>query len=85
MLVYPDYTESAIFENETQVGGARRPEGPYAPASDVAEAIVRAIEADKRDLILGTRGKALAFFDGTAPQLVENAMRKIAAELREEK
>jgi short-subunit dehydrogenase len=84
MLVYPDYTESAIFENETKVGGARRPEGPYAPASDVAEAIVRAIEAEKRDLILGTRGKALAFFDGTAPRLVENAMRKIAAELREE-
>ena len=85
MLVYPDYTESAIFENETKVGGARRPEGPYAPTAGVAEAIVRAIEAEKRDLILGARGKALAFFDGTAPQLVENAMRKIAAELREEK
>ena len=84
MLVYPDYTESAIFENETKVGGARRPEGPYAPAAEVAEAIVRAIEAEKRDLILGGRGKALAVFNGVAPSLVENAMRKIAIELREE-
>jgi short-subunit dehydrogenase len=50
----------------------------------VAEAIVGAIEAEKRDLILGARGKAMAFLDRTAPRMVENAMRKIAAELREE-
>jgi short-subunit dehydrogenase len=84
MLVYPDYTESAIFENEMKVGGARRPEGPYAPTADVAEAIVKGIEADTHELILSSRGKKLAIASRLAPSFVERAMRKLAEELREE-
>ncbi|MFH1690854.1 MAG: SDR family NAD(P)-dependent oxidoreductase [Candidatus Eisenbacteria bacterium] len=84
MLVYPDYTESAIFENETKVGGGKRPEGPYAPTAEVAEAIVGGIEADSRELILSSRGKKLAVLSRLAPSFVERAMCKLADELRDE-
>jgi short-subunit dehydrogenase len=82
MLVYPGYTESEIYEHERRVGGARRPEFKYAPAEDVAEAIVRAIESGARDLILTRQGRALNVLRGLAPPVVERAMRKIARELR---
>jgi short-subunit dehydrogenase len=84
MMVYPDYTESAIFENELKVGGARRPEGPYAPTREVAEAIVKGIESDARELILSSRGKKLAVLNRLAPSLIDRAMRKLADELRED-
>ena len=84
MLVYPDYTESAIFEKETKVGGGKRPEGPYAPTAEVAEAIVGGIEADARELILSSRGKKLAILSRLAPSIVERAMSRLADELREE-
>jgi short-subunit dehydrogenase len=84
MMVYPDYTESAIFENETKVGGGKRPEGPYAPTRDVAEAIVRGIEAGARELVLSSRGKKLAIARALAPSLVGRAMKKLAEELRDE-
>ncbi len=74
MLVYPDYTESAIFENETKVGGGRRPEGPFAPTAEVAEAIVKGIEDDARELILSSRGRKLAVLSRLAPSFVERAM-----------
>ena len=82
MIVYPGYTETEIFEHEKKVGGARRPPGPYASPAEVGEAIVRAIEADARDLVLTARGKALAVLRGAAPWLVERAMRRTARELR---
>lgn len=84
MLVYPDYTESAIFENEVKVGGARRPEGPYAPTRGVAEAIVKGIEADTHELILSSRGKKLSLLSRVAPSFVDRAMQKLAIELRED-
>jgi short-subunit dehydrogenase len=84
MLVYPDYTESAIFENEIKVGGAHRPPGPYAPTRDVAEAIVKGVEADARELVLSSRGKKLSLLSRLAPRFVERRMRKLAAELRDE-
>ena len=84
MLVYPDYTESAIYENETRVGGARRPDGSYAPTRPVAERMVAAIEADRRDLILSPRGKMMQVFGAVMPGVVERSMERIADELREE-
>jgi len=84
MVVYPDYTESDIYASEKKVGGARRPDGPYAPTRDVAEAIVRAIEADRRDLMLSSRGRLMAALDGVLPGAVERAMVRLAKELREE-
>ncbi|MFH1501823.1 MAG: SDR family NAD(P)-dependent oxidoreductase [Candidatus Eisenbacteria bacterium] len=82
MLVYPGYTESEIFDVEKRVGGARRPPGKYAPADAVAERIVRAVEADRTDLFLTLRGRALSVLRGLAPPVVDGAMRKIARELR---
>jgi len=84
MLVYPDYTESAIYENELKVGGAHRPPGPYAQTRDVAEAIVKGIEADARELVLSSRGKQLSLLSRFAPRFIERRMRKLAAELRDE-
>ena len=81
MIVYPGYTETEIFEREKRVGGARRPPGRYASAADVAEAIIRAIEADARDLYMTARGRALSVLRGLAPPIVERAMRNIAREL----
>jgi short-subunit dehydrogenase len=82
MLVYPDYTESSIIENEKKVGGAHRQPKPYAPAGEVAESIVKAMEAGRRELILSFRGRMLPLLDAVASSIVENAMRKVADELR---
>jgi short-subunit dehydrogenase len=81
MLVYPDYTESGIFDSEKKVGGAHRPPGPYADADEVAEAIVKGMEADKRELVLSFRGRMLATIGGVMPGLVERSMRRMAEEL----
>lgn len=83
MIVYPGYTATEIFERETNVGGARRPSGSYAPANQVAEAIVRGIERDARDLVLTSRGRALYVLRGIAPSVVERALTKLARELRD--
>jgi short-subunit dehydrogenase len=82
VIVYPGYTESEIYEREKHVGGARRPEFKYAPTEDVAEAVVRAIESGRRDLVLTAQGKALSVLRGVAPSVVERVMRRIARELR---
>lgn len=84
MIVYPDYTDSDIFQNEKKVGGARRPPGPYAPTGQVAEAIARAIESGGRDLILSGRGRMMAALEGTLPAVLERGMRRVAAELKED-
>ena len=59
MIVYPGYTQTEIFRKEADVGGARRPPGPYAPVEEVAEAIVAGMEGEKGDIVLATEGKAL--------------------------
>jgi len=83
MNVYPNYTETEIFEHETKIGGARRPDRPYDSAVDVAKKIVAAIEHDREDLILSFEGKALSVFRGLSPSYVERRMKRIADQLRE--
>lgn len=83
MIVYPGYTDTEIFDVEKKVGGARRPPGRYATAESVADAIVRGIESDARDVFLTARGRALNALRGLAPFIVERAMRAIARELRD--
>lgn len=81
MVVYPGYTDTEIYESEKKVGGALRPPGRYASAAEVAEAIVRGIEAGGRDVILTAQGRALNVLRGLAPSIVERAMRSIARRL----
>jgi len=80
--VYVDYTQTGIFAAEKNVGGARRPAGPYAPAPKVAEAIVRAVERGKGDFAVSARGRALIIARTLAPGIVERNMNRLAEELR---
>lgn len=83
MVVYPGYTQTDFFRNEKKVGGARRPQGPYASPKKVALAIVKAVESEKRNLVLSMEGKALAISQSVFPGLVEKAMKRIACQLKD--
>lgn len=85
MIVYPGYTQTDFFRKEKNVGGARRPPGPYASSRGVARAVIRAIEREKRELVLSKEGKALSLFEGLWPWFVEVAMKRIANKLRDKK
>jgi short-subunit dehydrogenase len=82
MLVYPGYTQTGFFGSEKLVGGARRPEGPYASAERTARAVVRAMERGKRDLVLTMEGQALRWMQLLLPGLLERLMGRYAARLR---
>jgi short-subunit dehydrogenase len=81
--VYPSYTRTNIFAVEKKTGGARRPKHGYVPASRVARAVARAIETEKREVVLSAEGKALSVLRGLFPTLVQRAMERMAAGLRE--
>lgn len=83
MNVYPGYTQTEMFKNEKNVGGAYRPSPPYTPVHKVAEAIGKAIERGNQDVILSLEGKALTVIQGLFPFLVEKAMGRIATNLRD--
>ena len=81
-LIYPGYTKTDFYTAEKKVGTARRPQGPYAPPEGVAQAIVRAVEHEQKDVILSRVGKSLALAERFAPWLVEKVMSRLAAQLR---
>lgn len=83
LTVYPNYTETDFFKKEKKVGGARRPAGAYASPQKVAEAIVSAIEKEKRELLLTFEGKALVLCQSFLPWLVRWTMERMALRLRE--
>jgi short-subunit dehydrogenase len=85
MIVYPGYTQTNFFKIEKNVGGARRPAGPYAPVKKVAKAIIKAIESERSDLVLSLGGKALKFSKSLMPWLAERAMQRIAFKLSDKK
>ncbi|MGH7676691.1 MAG: SDR family NAD(P)-dependent oxidoreductase, partial [Gemmatimonadales bacterium] len=82
LTVYPGYTRTPLFACETRVGGARRPRRGYAAADRVAAAIVRAIERDRRELVLSLEGQLLAALRRLAPRVIDAGMTRIAAALR---
>jgi short-subunit dehydrogenase len=82
LTVYPGYTETPFFAHEKQVGGARRPRGPYASAERVAQAVVRAIETGRQELVLSCQGRVLAALEALCPQLVGWMMAALARRLR---
>jgi short-subunit dehydrogenase len=84
LVVYPGYIDTPLFNNEKQVGGARRPEGPYPSARSVARSVVRAIRTEKQELVLTTEGKAMAALRGVLPGSVQSAMNRIAGRLRKD-
>jgi len=79
--VHADYTVSGMFAAE-KTWAARRPPGPYAPATETAEAIVRGVERGRRDPALSFRGRALSVVGAVAPGIVEGYMNRLAEELR---
>jgi short-subunit dehydrogenase len=85
MIVYPGYTETDFFTKEKKVGGAVRPSKPYAPSKKVAQAVLKAIEREKHDVVLSSEGRALALFEKIFPRLVEAAMKRVADKLRDPK
>jgi short-subunit dehydrogenase len=83
MIVYPGYTQTEFFRKEKKVGRARRPRGPYSSPVKVAKAIVKAVQCQKRNLVLSLEGKTLSLFQGILPGLVERVMERIAFQLRD--
>jgi hypothetical protein len=49
----------------------------------VAETIVKAMEGERRELVLSLEGKALAWIQGALPGIVDWAMARIASDLRD--
>jgi short-subunit dehydrogenase len=82
-MIYPDYTQTPLFDHERRLGGARRPRPPYAPADRTARRIVRAIQQERAEVVLSTRGRWLAFLHGAGSPLVDHVMRRLAAQLGE--
>jgi short-subunit dehydrogenase len=82
IIVYPGYTQTAFFDHEKKVGGARRPRGPFMSPDKVALAILNAIIHGKEDLVLSLEGKALSFSQRFLPWLVDIGMARIAQKLR---
>ena len=82
LTVYPGYTQTDFFMKEKKLGGARRPAGPYASPQKVAQAVVRAIEREKHELILSAEGKSLGLFQGLMPWLVRKGMERVAFNLK---
>jgi short-subunit dehydrogenase len=82
MIVYPGYTQTAFFDHEKKVGGARRPKGHFMSPDKVAEAISKAIIHGRKDLVLSAEGKALTISQRLLPWLVDIAMARIAQRLK---
>jgi short-subunit dehydrogenase len=82
--ICPGYTDTKLFAREKNVGGARRPNGPYRSADAVAQSIIRAIETGKQDVVLSFGGKLLALMRSVWPGLVRFAFTRMAARLQED-
>ena len=85
LVVYPGYTETEFFFKEKHVGGGRRPQGPYAPPTRVADAVIRATERDRQELVLTWNGRLLTLLQGLMPGLAAKAMAVMADRLKERK
>jgi len=80
--VYPDYVDTPLFAKERRVGSARRPNGGYAPAHRVAEAVARVLEEEAEETVLSARGTMLRAVGGIAPRLADLALARMARRLR---
>jgi short-subunit dehydrogenase len=75
-VVYPTSTDTPLFEHTANyTGKAVRPSEPVYKVSDVAEAILHAIESPRRDVIIGA-AKGMSAFRTVAPSLFDRVMSK---------
>ncbi len=73
-VVYPTSTDTPLFDHTANyTGKAVRPAEPIYKVSDVADAILDAIESPKRDVIIGA-AKAMSAFRTTAPSAFDRVM-----------
>jgi short-subunit dehydrogenase len=73
-VVYPTSTDTPLFEHTANyTGKAVRPAEPIYEVSDVAEAIVDAIQSPRRDVIIGA-AKGMSAFRTAAPSLFDRVM-----------
>lgn len=76
LVACPGFTASnirnaALTANGSQQGTSPRDEGKMMSAEEVAEAIMKATEKRKRDLVLTTEGKLAVFLNKWAPGLMD--------------
>lgn len=73
-VVYPASTDTPLFEHTANyTGKAVRPAEPIYPVSEVAHAILDAIESPKRDVIIGA-ARAMSAFRTAAPSTFDRVM-----------
>ncbi len=82
LVVYPGYLATDFFLHEKIVGGARRPTSGYGSPRPAAQAILRAIETDREELVLSREGKSLQIIKRHTPGVLNLIMRQIARRLR---
>lgn len=85
VVVYPGYTQTEFFRKEKRVGGGRRPTGPYETPDKVANAIMRGLMRNKREIILTREGKILSAVQGLFPRIVDKVMTRTAFSLKDPK
>jgi len=83
LMVYPNYTDTELFDRETTTGTARRPSVRRIPARRVAEAVARAAESNRDELVLTLTGRAMQRAHGLAPALLDRVLGAMAGRLRE--
>ena len=82
IIVYPGYTETNFFNAEKKVGSAHRPHIRYALPETVAQAIIRAVKQEQKEVILSLEGKCLVLAQRFAPWLIDKVMVRFATQLR---
>ena len=69
--VYPDLTETAFFHHLLQTGGHRKPARPGMSPDKVAAMLLEATQRNKREIVIGLRGKILVLLDKLLPALLD--------------
>jgi NAD(P)-dependent dehydrogenase (short-subunit alcohol dehydrogenase family) len=77
--VCPGFTETEFFDHLLQTGGHRRPHRRGMSPDRVAALLLRAVQRDRREIVVSLRGKLLVLLDTFVPGLLD---RLLAARFR---
>ena len=72
--VCPGFTETGFFDHLLQTGGHRRPARRGMSAERVAALLLRAVERDRREIVISLRGKLLVLLDTFFPALLDRLL-----------